>query len=145
MDFFRLPLRFDELLHRKDLARCSHIHQSIEQFVQIILSTEKGEYFQDPDFGSGMWFHDFENIESANKWKEQTRRDLTELLQKYEPRLMNVVVETQISEGSPTRSRKDKTKQIKRLVVIRVTGRVSATNEAFQQEVRMFIGPFSLD
>jgi len=145
MEYFRLPLRLDELIHRKDLARCSHINQSIEQFVHILLSTEKGEYFVDPIFGSGLWNHDFENIESVNKWKEQTRKELTELIEKYEPRLMNVAVEAQISEGTPSKGRKDKTKQIKRLVVVRVSGRITVNNESFQQEIRMFVGPFSLD
>lgn len=74
--FCKLPLDFEALLsedvENSRLASCSEI-ESIDQFIELLISTAPGEHAFDKEFGCEIFFLDFESIVSHTRWKDNSR------------------------------------------------------------------------
>ena len=72
--FCKLPLDFEALLsedvENSRLASCSEI-ESIDQFIELLISTAPGEHAFDKEFGCEIFFLDFESIVSHTRWEGQ--------------------------------------------------------------------------
>ena len=68
--FCKLPLDFEALLsedvENSRLASCSEI-ESIDQFIELLISTAPGEHAFDKEFGCEIFFLDFESIVSHTR------------------------------------------------------------------------------
>lgn len=153
--YYKLPLRFDLLISedkanhavRQDLPKCKDLGESIFQNVHLILMTSFGEYRLDNSYGCSIWENDFENIVSINKWKEEMKGRIKDVIERHEPRLKSIKVDTNISESEIRLGggKKSKIQRIKKLVEVRVSGKVVSTNEPFECVDRLYVSPLSLE
>jgi len=91
MDCYKLPLLFSRLFETKirDLSRCTE-EESIDQHLELIITTCPGEHKYDPEFGCRIWDLDFERVVSMHKWEEQFVQYLSEAIKKYERRIQEI-------------------------------------------------------
>ena len=81
--FCKLPLDFEALLsedvENSRLASCSEI-ESIDQFIELLISTAPGEHAFDKEFGCEIFFLDFESIVSHTRWEGQFSEYITKAI-----------------------------------------------------------------
>ena len=89
--FCKLPLDFEALLNEdvgnNHLASCNEI-DSIDQFIELLISTAPGEHTFDKEFGCEIFYLDFESIVSHTRWEGQFSEYITKAITRYEKRLM---------------------------------------------------------
>ena len=69
--YYKLPVRLEKLFEGdiRQLERCSEL-ESIDQHIELLLTTCPGEHRFDPKYGCRIWELDFERIVSTEQWKE---------------------------------------------------------------------------
>ena len=99
--FCKLPLDFEALLsedvENSRLASCSEI-ESIDQFIELLISTAPGEHAFDKEFGCEIFFLDFESIVSHTRWEGQFSEYITKAITRHEKRLTGVNVRVIIDD-----------------------------------------------
>jgi len=103
-NFYNLPLDFTKIFppainegkgkkkYNLNLPKTTSIKQSVDDFIELLITTHLGEYKFNNEFGFEIWDIEFENlqIEKFNTYNFP-RQDLEKFLQtklvKYEPRL----------------------------------------------------------
>ena len=85
--FCKLPLDFEALLsedvENSRLASCSEI-ESIDQFIELLISTAPGEHALDKDFGCECFFLHIESIVSHTRWEGQFSEYITRAITRHE-------------------------------------------------------------
>jgi len=91
VNYYKLPLDFSRLFENniKDLAKYSE-EESIDQHIELLLTTSPGEHKYDPGFGCRIWELDFERVVSIHTWESDFVQFITDSLTKYEPRIHQV-------------------------------------------------------
>jgi predicted component of type VI protein secretion system len=141
---YQMPFVFGDLMQRGRELPAVNLGTSIAQNVFLIVSTKYKEHRFDAEYGCEIWERDFETIVSPLVWQEEINRSIRKCLARYEPRLENVVVDTQIEEQEyvhPT----TKIRGIKKRVTANVRGVIKSTGENFACSPKLFISPISLD
>jgi phage baseplate assembly protein W len=143
--YYKLPLRlstvFDE--DSKGLARCNET-ASIDQYIELLLTTCPGEHKFDKNFGCGIWDMDFERVVSRQKWTQDFTGHISEAIKTYEKRLKDVSIEIDINDVS----RFDyalQTTAIKQEVKIIVKANLVSTNEPCGFHYAIYLGPLSTE
>lgn len=99
--FCKLPLDFGALLsedvENSRLVSCSEI-ESIDQFIELLISTAPGEHAFDKEFGCEIFFLDFESIVSHTRWEGQFSEYITKAITQHEKRLTGVNVRVIIDD-----------------------------------------------
>ena len=99
--FCKLPLDFGALLsedvENSRLVSCSEI-ESINQFIELLISTAPGEHAFDKEFGCEIFFLDFESIVSHTRWEGQFSEYITKAITQHEKRLTGVNVRVIIDD-----------------------------------------------
>lgn len=143
--FCKLPLDFEALLNEdagnNRLASCSEI-DSIDQFIELLISTAPGEHTFDKEFGCEIFYLDFESIVSHTRWEGQFSEYITKAITRYEKRLANVYVRVAIDDmtrqdnvsGAPT---------VKKRVQVYVYGSLVHTGEKRCFYYVIYLGPIS--
>ena len=143
--FCKLPLNFEALLNEdagnNRLASCSEI-DSIDQFIELLISTAPGEHTFDKEFGCEIFYLDFESIVSHTRWEGQFSEYITKAITRYEKRLANVYVRVAIDDmtrqdnvsGAPT---------VKKRVQVYVYGSLVHTGEKRCFYYVIYLGPIS--
>lgn len=143
--FCKLPLDFEALLNEDAgnncLASCSEI-DSIDQFIELLISTAPGEHTFDKEFGCEIFYLDFESIVSHTRWEGQFSEYITKAITRYEKRLANVYVRVAIDDmtrqdnvsGAPT---------VKKRVQVYVYGSLVHTGEKRCFYYVIYLGPIS--
>lgn len=140
MDYYTLPLRPDKLLKGEPHDKCS-LHESITQYIHLIITTAFGEMQQDEHFGCGIWDTDFDNLISNNKIREKIKSSVYHSVTGYEKRLQSVKVEVFIKEEELPN--KINGRQIKKRLEIQLTAVNKMTNEPFSFRDSFYTGPLS--
>ncbi len=130
--FYNIPLSMADIIGKNELPRCPE-KESIDQSILLMLTTYFGEFRYDETYGCSLWEHDFENIVSATVWKENIGASIRETIKAHEPRLINVIVATEIKN------------ETKRRVDIRVTANLAQTNKPYSFFKSLYVSPFSFD
>lgn len=141
---YQMPLAFGTLMQRGKELPSVNLGTSIAQNIFLIVSTKYKEHRFDPEYGCEIWERDFETITSPLVWQEEINRSILKCLARYEPRLENVTVDTQIEEQEhvhPT----TRIRSVKKRVTANVRGVIKSTGEAFFCSPKLFISPISLD
>lgn len=143
--FCKLPLNFEALLNEdagnNRLASCSEI-DSIDQFIELLISTAPGEHTFDKEFGCEIFYLDFESIVSHTRREGQFSEYITKAIARYEKRLANVYVRVAIDDmtrqdnvsGAPT---------VKKRVQVYVYGSLVHTGEKRCFYYVIYLGPIS--
>jgi phage baseplate assembly protein W len=137
--YYTLPLRFDEIIHKKQHNNCS-LEESIAQNLHLLVSTYRGESAYAEDYGCSIWDEEFKT-QLDIRWKDEVRRSVMNAIEKYEPRLSLSDVRVELSEHE---SRSQNTGlHIRRKLVITISGTIRKTNEKFNFKKTLFISPLS--
>jgi phage baseplate assembly protein W len=144
-NFYKLPVRFDAIFDEKggDMPMCSEI-ESIDQHIELLLTTCPGEHKFDKNFGCKIWDMDFESVVSRQKWEDDFTAYILQAVQKFEQRLKDVTVSIHIMEVT----REDfvmKATAIKKKVIVRINGVLSSSNDRCGFKYALFLGPLSAE
>lgn len=118
------------------------VKKSINEFIELIITTHQGEYKFDRELGFEIWDIEFENIQiekfnTHNFPKQNLEKYLQSKLEKFEPRLKNIKVEILFIH-----SKVFKGKMIKFFVDITVRGNLIGNNENYVKTFQFGMGPF---
>lgn len=142
---YKLPIRFDKLLDENggDLARCTEV-ESIDQHIELLLTTCPGENRFDRDWGCHIWDMDFERVVSRKKWEEDFNRHIFHAIRKYEKRIKDVTIEVDIQEVA----REDpalQTTAIKKRVIVYVNAFLVSNDKKCSFKYILYLGPLSIE
>lgn len=143
-NLYKLPLCLNNIFEDGQgyLDRCSD-KESIDQNIELLIATCPGEHHFDENYGSHIWDLDFERVHETERWKEIFTSHVVNAINKYEPRLTNVSVtsnmvdvvkEDRIMESVTVRKRVD----------IYVTGQLSYSDEWCRFVYAIYLGPLSV-
>jgi len=141
LEYYALPLSLDRIMNMQEHPRTT-LQQSVLQHLHLLTTTALGEFPADPNFGSNIWDHDFDNVTSAHKLKELIRQSLLGAIQQYEKRLSNIRVELMIIQEE-LMERRQGFSRVKKKIDISVTGILQSTNERINFKDSFFVGPLS--
>jgi predicted component of type VI protein secretion system len=144
-EYYRVPLKLNELYKKAELGKCRDVGESISQHINLIITSRFGEYRFDSSFGSNIWEHDFENLTTNDEWSEKISGSLKNIIELHEPRLKNIFVNAEIMQEEISTAAAAAPLRIKQRVVVRVEGKLAATNENFETTQKLFISPLSFD
>lgn len=142
-EYYKLPLDFTSFFENggAHLAKCTEM-ESIDQNVELLLTTFPGEHRFDPNFGCRIWEMDFENVASLELWEERFKQYVYESIISYEARLADVsirihlrdiVKEERLSYSVTVRKRAD----------IYVSAKITSTDEPLNLVYTLYLGPLS--
>ncbi|MER3498848.1 MAG: hypothetical protein C4308_09565 [Chitinophagaceae bacterium] len=137
--YYRLPLRADLLVQKKQHETCSLV-DSIAQNLHLIISTYHGESVYAHDFGCSIWDEEFKTQLSV-RWKDEVRESVMNAIDKFEPRLQVSDIKVDLLQLE-TRAL-NSTLQVRRKVVLSIAGIIKKTNEKFNFQKSLFISPLS--
>jgi phage baseplate assembly protein W len=142
---YGLPIKFSEILKKKQLRRVSFI-ESIGFNIRLILRSHYGENRFDYSYGCEVWERDFEVIANQSVWGEELARSIRETLIAHEKRILNTKVEVKISEEEFKSSKGDEVMlRVKRKIEVIIRGNMYNTNEPFRITEVLYISPLSIE
>lgn len=152
--YYKIPLDFSELIDvdyeqvgsKKSsylqLKKTPILKKSIDEHIELILTTYLGEYRYDKNYGFVIWDKEFENMEidkfnTHNNPKQEFEHNLEKTLDKYEPRLKNVSVDILFVYRKVYRG-----KSIKYFVDINIKGiMLNSFEEEYHHKFQFAMGP----
>ena len=145
MEYYKLPIKFGDLMKKRELPRCRDIGESISQNIHLMITSKFGEYRFDPTYGSNIWDSDFENIFAEADWSDRVSEALKTIIELHEPRLKNVTVSASINQEEIPATKNNPQYRIKQKVVVEIEGSLTTTNERFSTTQKLYISPVSFD
>lgn len=143
--FYKLPIRFDSIFDETsgEMPMCTE-KESIDQNIELLLTTCPGEHKFNKNWGCRIWNMDFELVYSRKEWEEQFTSYILYAVQMFEQRLKNVTVAIQILEVA----REDsvmKTTAIKKKVMVYINGILLSTGAPCGFHYALYLGPLSTE
>jgi phage baseplate assembly protein W len=127
----------------RNLSMCSE-KESIDQNIELIITTCPGEDKYDPEYGCEIWDLDFERVVSKSRWEEQFVKHISESIKKYEPRVSNISPGVEFID-----TRKDYeftgATSIRKRVDIRIDATIISTGTRCCFYYSLYLGPLSSD
>lgn len=115
--------------------------EMLDNLIELIVSTPRGSFHPDPDFGFEFWNHEYENAYyidlldiSSGTFKEICQKSIEKSLQTYAPRLKIDKVEVEAKNGTSQ-------DQSKRYILIAIQGDIIDNPYEWKKEV--FIEPIA--
>lgn len=141
--YYKLPIRFDSVFNEEteNMGTCSEVN-SIDQYIELLLTTCPGEHKFNKNFGCRIWDMDFERVVSRSKWKDDFTICILEAVQLFEKRLKDVTVQINIKDVT----REDYTLQttaIKKEVMVYIDSHLVSNNEPCKFQYALYLGPLS--
>ncbi len=89
---YKIPIRFNSVFEEngKPMLTCNEV-ESIDQHIELLLTTCPGEHKFNKSFGCRIWDMDFERVVSQARWEGTFVEHIVEAIRKYEQRVSNVV------------------------------------------------------
>jgi len=142
---YKLPIRFDALSgeNGKESAMCSEL-ESIDQHIELLLTTCPGEHKFDKNYGCRIWDMDFERVVFREKWESDFKRYIEEAIIKYEPRLREVSVTIRIMEVVKE-DKVMKSTAIKKKVQVLVDAIRASCGEGCGFNYALYLGPLTTE
>jgi phage baseplate assembly protein W len=137
--FYKLPLRFDQIIQKKRNASCPLKH-SIAQNLHLIISTYRGEAAFSDEFGCSLWDEEF-NIQLNHRWKENLCDSLKLAITRFEKRFELLDVKANMEEQSELIGKENL--RVRRCLHIEIKGTIKKTNEPFNFRDTIFISPLA--
>jgi phage baseplate assembly protein W len=142
---YSFPLRCAELMKKKpDHPKCS-TEESVRQHIYLMLITRFGENRYDTSYGCELWEYDFESLKILDGKKHYLENSIKNLLFVHEPRLTELNVAVNISEG-PVMNHLKTEQKTKKKIEINIKGRLAETNKPFDQPpFTIYFSPVTAD
>ena len=141
MEYLKIPLDVSGLFEAGDgmIARCGE-KESIDKYIELLLTTTPGEHSFDRNFGCRIWEMDFVNIESRERWEITFRKHIADAVARYEKRLAGIdvaltardVVQQDVSA---------KVFSVRRRVDVTILGTMVSTGERCAFGYVLYLGP----
>ena len=128
---YAMPLKCGELTKKNPKLQPVTLEDSVRRHLYLILVSRFGCNRFDPTYGCELWEHDFENLKALDGKKHFIENSIKTLLVKHEPRLVETVVNLNITEDSLKDPLKTAQK-ITRRVEVKIRGRLGETNKSFE-------------
>jgi len=143
--YYRAPLKLKSFFedNNTQLDHCS-LMESIDQNIELILTTCPGEHGFNEDFGCKIWDMDFERVISKSKWEEDFTAHIKEAVKENEKRLNDVRVKI-IMKDVQWEDGISQTTAIRKKVDVIILGRVEETGQNCGFKYSLFMGPLSAD
>lgn len=153
--FYTLPLNFQDMMpdaiddgsrnpaKHLMLDKTHSMKKSVDEFIELIITTHLGEYKHDNDFGFEIWDIEFENMQiekfnTHNYPKQDLEQYLQSKIKKFEPRIKDCKVEILFVHKKVFKGMK-----IKYFVDITVKGVLLNTyEEDYARSFQFAMGPF---
>lgn len=141
--YYKLPLNFGRFFEENGgrLEKCTEV-ESIDQHIELLLTTCPGEHRFDPDFGCRIWELDFQVIASFKKWNDLFGQYVTEAIARYETRLADLAVDIQLRE-IVKEERANSSIAVRKRADIYVKARLVSTGEPVRLGYTLYLGPLS--
>ncbi|MBK8683779.1 MAG: GPW/gp25 family protein [Bacteroidetes bacterium] len=140
-EYLRLPLRFEPLFQRKNLAVCS-LTDSIARNLHLLITTAAEENKLDLEYGSPFWESDYDIHLSNDHRRDQIIGALKKQIASHEKRIHQVNVEVNVKQALKPSGQGS---ELKRRVEIIVQAKLIRSNEPFRFQTGFFIGPLLFD
>lgn len=144
--YLKLPIRFNDFFHQEGnvrLPRFSEI-ESIDQNIELLLTTCPGEHKFNPKWGCRIWDMDFSRVVSRSKWEEEFRSYVVESVELFEPRLKNLDVWLEI-EDVVREEVISKSTAIKKRVCIHINATIVSDDSKCGLSFVLYLGPLSTE
>jgi len=142
--YYKLPIKFDSIFEDGDGMSVCNEKESIDQNLELLITTCPGEHRFDKNFGCGIWYMDFERIVSRSRWEEQFITYITNAVRTYETRLKNISVNLDVREVT----REDfalQTTAVKKKVMVYINGNLISNDEYCGFYYSLYLGPLSTE
>ncbi len=125
------------------LRKCSEL-ESIDQHIELLISTYPGEHTFDCEYGTDIWELDFERIVSMNAWKTQFIECLMKSISKYEQRITNCQYRLNVEEVLKENAVVNNV-SVRKKVDIFVDAVLASTGDKCGFRYTLYLGPLSKD
>lgn len=141
--YYKLPLDFSRLLENGggELEKCSEV-ESVNQNIELILTTAPGRHRFDPNFGCKIWDLDFQVVSSEEKWKKLFEEYVTEAIVKYEHRLSDMIITVDLHDVV-REERLSYAVQVRKRADVYVVGTLNSNGEQLRLRYTLYLGPLS--
>ncbi len=145
MDYYKLPINFTRIFESniRSLSKCNE-KESIDQNLELIITTCPGEHKYDPGFGCNIWELDFERVVSQSRWEDQFIHFISEAIRKYEPRICDVAPKVQFFDTKREYEFSGAT-SIRKRVDIQIDAKIISTGSKCCFYYSLYLGPLSSD
>lgn len=142
---YKLPICFEKLLDEESsgLAMCNEL-ESIDQHIELLLTTCPGEHKFNKNYGCRIWDMDFARVVSRKRWEEEFTGYILEAIQFFEKRLSNVSISIQVMEVVKE-DQLMKTTAIKKKVKIYITAVQVSTGKSCGFNYTLYLGPLATE
>ncbi len=137
--YYKLPLRFDQIIQKKRHASCPLKH-SIAQNLHLIISTYRGESAFSDEFGCSLWDEEF-NIQQNIRWRENLCESLKLAILRFEKRLQFHEAKATMEEQNELVEKENL--RVRRCLHIEIRGTIKKTNEPFTFRDSIYISPLA--
>lgn len=142
---YKLPIRFDSVFEEngQPMLTCNEV-ESIDQHIELLLTTCPGEHKFNKSFGCRIWDMDFERVVSRQKWEEDFTTYIREAVRTFEQRLTDVTVAIHIMEVTQEDT-VIKSTAIKKKVIVHIKGQLVSSNDYCSFRYKLYLGPLSTE
>jgi predicted component of type VI protein secretion system len=140
--FYKFPLKFEDVLQKRDLVRCS-LEESVARNIQLLIITTWGENKMDHEYGSFFWDNDFDILSTNARRREVILHSIQFAIHQYEKRLQKVRVEVDVKQAE-IKNEQEGTR-LRHKIDIVIHGVLKKNNQPFKFQTGFFIGPFAID
>jgi len=143
--YYKIPIKFDSVFNEdgKKMATCDEVG-SIDQYIELLLTTCPGEHKFDKNFGCRIWDMDFERVVFRKKWEDDFTFYIQEAVQIFEKRLKNVNVSINIKDVA-RENYMLQTTAIKKEVIVYIESQLVSNNEPCKFQYTLYLGPLSTE
>jgi phage baseplate assembly protein W len=140
---YKFPVDFSRLFESniRNLSQQSE-KESIDQNLELIITTNPGEHKYDPKFGCKIWDLDFERVVSKAIWEEQFTQYISEAIKKYEPRICDTETAIRFYDTKREEVISGAT-YIKKRVDITINAKLINTGEKCGFYYSLYLGPLT--
>ena len=145
MDNYKLPLDFVRIFESKirNLSTQTEM-ESIDQHLELLITTCPGEHKYDPNYGCKIWDLDFQRVISMGQWENLFTKYIGESIDQYEPRISIDDIKVEFSDTRRMYAFPEAT-SIKKRVDIKIDAIVKTTGKKCCFVYSLYLGPLSSD
>ncbi|MCQ2224961.1 MAG: GPW/gp25 family protein [Paludibacteraceae bacterium] len=144
-NYYKMPFDFSSVIDesRGNIPMCNEL-ESVDQHIELLISTYPGEHAYDCGYGTDIWELDFERIVSLEAWKTKFIECLATSISKYEKRISDCQYRLEVEEVLHENSIVDNV-SVRRKVDIFIEATLNSTGDPCGFYYTLYLGPLSKD
>lgn len=141
-EYYKLPLDSDRFFNGDGwFEKCTEL-ESVDQYIELILTTPPGRHRFNPDFGCKIWDLDFQVVSSVEQWTKLFKEYVSGSVNRYETRLSDISIDIDLQDVVKE-ERLSYTVQIRKRADVYVAGILKSTGEPVKLKYTLYLGPLS--